>query len=261
MPFIFLNTQVVNSAYLKPFKHLCLFIYLFPLGWDFQRFSSSQWLPINPLSISGALSIEKSRHRSLSSNTLAFPGLIQCRPTPYCLPWPSSTILDCILCTSHFCALSLSIPASFPRYPSHTRSYSARGKKERREQFQTRRHKSHVQSSLISLPSRRTSLVHSSVRQCPWPQRDEGFFPLEHEKDCQIIRNPTLPTEPTAWALDTYAPAEVVGWRTNESRTADPAKRRESVLGKCCCPDLSSDMMLILCLSVYFSSFVNTRKR
>lgn len=103
-----------------------------------------------------------------------------------------------------FLALSLCIPASFPRYPSHTSPPAniyverERGReKKRTEQFQTRRHKPHIQRSLFSVPSRRTSLLYSSVRQCPRPHRN-GFFPLEHEKDCQIIRNPTSPTEPPA---------------------------------------------------------------
>lgn len=190
------------------------------------------------------ISREKSRHGFLSSSTLSSLAfcLIQSRPTPYCLPWPSSTIWDCILCTSPF---SPSVCASQPPFldihPTPLHPLTApmvREKKERTEQFQTRRHKSHIQSSLFSSPSWRTSLLYSSARQCPRPRRNEGFFSLEHEKDCQIIRNPTSPTEPPAWALDTYAPAEVVGQRTNKSWNANTAKRGESVLGKYGYPDL-----------------------
>lgn len=160
---------------------------------------------------------EKSRHGFLSLSTLtslAFR-LIQSRPTP--LLSAMTVLYNTRLYSLYlpFLALSLCIQPPFldihptPLHPQT--APTGRTKKERTEQFETRRHKSHTQSSLFSFPSWRTSLLYSSARQCPRPRRNEGFFSLEHEKDCQIIRNPTSPTEPPAWALDTYAPAEVVG--------------------------------------------------
>lgn len=73
------------------------------------------------------------------------------RPDPplYCLPWPSSTIWDCILCTSPFSPSVCASQPPLPRDPSHTSppaNSSVRGEekkkpREQREQFQTRRHK------------------------------------------------------------------------------------------------------------------------
>lgn len=103
--------------------------------------------------------------------------------------------------------------------------------------------------------------LYSSVRQCPRPHRNQGFSPLEHEKDWQIIRNPASPTESPAWALDTYAPAEVVGQRTKQFWTADTAKRRESVLGKCSCTDPDLTYNTVLCLHAHFRLIISTKKR
>ena len=84
------------------------------------------------------------------------------------------------------------------------RKKKRRGRGRGAEQFQTRRHKSRIQSSplflsplLLLLPLTDFITFYSSARQCPRPRRNGGFFlSLEHEKDCQIIRNPTPPTEP-----------------------------------------------------------------
>lgn len=192
---IFLNTQVVNSAFLKPFKYLYLFI--------FPRLRFSTLLPISVVtnqssSVNKQLSALKSHDTDPYPHTpsLSRPDTVQTHP-----------LLSAVTVLHNIRLYSLYLPLLRPQseHPSLLSQISIphpllqrERKKERREQFQTRRHKSHVQSSLISLPSRRTSLVHSSVRQCPRPHRDEGFFPLEHEKDCQIIRNPALPTERTA---------------------------------------------------------------
>lgn len=135
------------------------------------------------------MSREKSRQGFLSSSTLrslAFH-LIQSRPTPYCLPWPSSTIWDCILCTSPF---SPSVCASQPPFldihptPLHPQTAPTVREKKRTEQFQTRRHKSHIQSSpffLLSLPDG----LHYFIPLCA-NARDHAetkdFFPLSMKR-------------------------------------------------------------------------------
>lgn len=84
-----------------------------------------------------------------------------------------------------FLALSLCIPAFFPRYPSHT-SPPANGsygeKKKRTKQFQTRRHKSPIQSSLSPFPP---DGLHYFIPVCA-NARDHAetkdFFPLSMKR-------------------------------------------------------------------------------
>lgn len=68
--------------------------------------------------------------------------------------------------------------------------------------------------------------------QCIRPRRAEGFLSLEHEKEHQLIRNPTSKIELPACTLDTYAPAEVFGKKTKAPWTTDSEQVGKRVLGK-----------------------------
>lgn len=99
--------------------------------------------------------------------------LTESGPTPYCLPWPSSTIPYWLLCTSPFSpSVCESQPPSLDIHPTPLRPQTAptvRKKKERTEQFQTRRHKYHYSSSLFP-PCPPDGLQHFYTFSAPMPE-------------------------------------------------------------------------------------------
>lgn len=138
----------------------------------------------------GLVSISTYQQRKVTTRLLLlihpqFPRLIQSRPTPYCLPWPSSTIWDCILCTSPFSPL---VCASQPPFldihptPLHPQTAPTVRKKTERNSFK------HVG---INLPSSAPFSpfppdgLHYFIPQCA-NARDraetEDFFPLSMKR-------------------------------------------------------------------------------